>query len=51
LIVSRHLGVPPFECHVDDVREWIAGSFIVCVPVSILKAGSGCSSGFPCRTK
>lgn len=34
-IVSHHLGLYVHQCRPADVREWIAGSFNVCIPVYI----------------
>lgn len=34
-IVSRHLGIPESEFTLGDVKEWIHGSFNVCLPIHI----------------
>ncbi|KAK2837016.1 hypothetical protein FQN49_006491 [Arthroderma sp. PD_2] len=36
-IVAYHLGLRAVECKVGEVKEWIAGSFNVCLPVYIDK--------------
>ncbi len=36
-IVSYHLGFEAEMCKVGEVKEWIAGSFNVCIPVYIDK--------------
>ncbi|KAK2808898.1 hypothetical protein FQN50_004374 [Emmonsiellopsis sp. PD_5] len=34
-VVAYHLGLSPKECHVVEVKQWIHGTFNVCVPVRI----------------
>lgn len=31
--VARHLNLNPKKCHVADPRQWLSGTFNVCIPV------------------
>ncbi|KAI9799422.1 MAG: hypothetical protein M1825_004522 [Sarcosagium campestre] len=34
-VVAHHLGSKPDSCRIGEVKEWMAGSFNVCVPVYV----------------
>lgn len=36
--VTRHLGSPSGTCQIADQKEWMHGSFNLCVPVSVLNS-------------
>ncbi|KAL4924653.1 uncharacterized protein BDV17DRAFT_300920 [Aspergillus undulatus] len=33
--VARHLNLDSKNCHVADPKEWLSGTFNVCIPISI----------------
>lgn len=37
-VVSRHLNIPQGDFQLGDLREWIHGSFNVCVPIHITRS-------------
>ena len=42
-IVSFHLGLKEREiCQIGEVKDWMAGSFNVCIPVRVNMGGSCC---------
>jgi hypothetical protein len=42
-IVSRHLNIPPASFHLGGIKEWIHGSFNVCIPIHIRSPRPGLS--------
>lgn len=37
-VVSRHLSIPQADFQLGDIREWIHGSFNVCIPINITRS-------------
>lgn len=46
-LVLRHLGLPPESFRLGEIKEWIHGSFNVCIPIHIVAPGKG--RGLPNR--
>lgn len=45
-LVSRHLRVPPSDLTVSEVREWLHGSFNLCIPIAV---DNHCNPSLPKR--